>query len=173
MDNAVAAGTGTTLRLWHRFEAPPERVFAAWTRPEALKLWWCPAGWRPVQIDVDLRLDGAYRLSMNRESGAQLVTVHGRFREIQPPKRLVYTWRWDGLYPDMPESIVTVEFRAVAGGTELALRHGVLELPMCGRHLSGWLVAWERLAGVVETRTMLDQLGASPDTENRPAAGFV
>jgi DNA-binding transcriptional ArsR family regulator len=48
MDNEVAAGTGTTLRLWHRFEAFPERVFAAWTRPEALKLWWCPAGWRPV-----------------------------------------------------------------------------------------------------------------------------
>jgi uncharacterized protein YndB with AHSA1/START domain len=169
MDKAVAAETGTTLRLWHRFEAVPERVFAAWTRPEALKLWWCPDGWRPVQIDVDLRLGGVYRLSMNRERGTQMVTVHGRFLEIQPPRRLVYTWRWDGMFPDMRETIVTVEFRAVTGGTELALRQGVLELPMCGRHLSGWLVACGRLAEVVETRTMPIRHGASRDMENRPA----
>jgi Activator of Hsp90 ATPase homolog 1-like protein len=104
-----------------------------------------------VQIDVDLREGGAYRLSMNRDSGARLVTVHGRFLEIEPPRKLVYTWRWDGIFPDMPETIVTVEFRAAAGGTELALRQGVLELPMCGRHLSGWLVAFGRLGEAVKT----------------------
>ena len=153
MDNAVAAETGTTLRLWHRFEATPERVFAAWTRPEALRLWWCPAGWRPVRIEVDLRQGGAYRLSMNREGGAQLVGVHGHFLEIEPTRRLVYTWRWDGAFPDMPETIVTVEFRAVTGGTEVALRQAVLELPMCTRLLSGWLAACERLEEAVRTRT--------------------
>jgi len=173
MDKAVAAETGTTLRLWHRFEAAPERVFAAWTRPEALKLWWCPAGWRPVQIDVDLRLGGVYRLSMNREGDARLVTVNGRFLEIEPARRLVYTWRWDGVFPDMPETIVTVEFRAVTGGTELALRQGVLELPMCGRHLSGWLAAFGRLAEVAGTRTMPDRRGASWDTESCPAPETV
>ena len=169
MDNAVAAKTGTTLRLGHRFEAPPERVFAAWTRPEALRLWWCPAGWRPVQIDVDLRPSGAYRLSMNREGGAQLVTVHGCFLEIEPARRLVYTWRWDGVFPEMPETIVTVEFRAVAGGTEFTLRQEVLELPMCARQLSGWLVACGRLAAVVETRTKPDWPGRSREAANRPA----
>ena len=167
------AGSGTTLNLWHRFEASPERVFDAWTRPETLRLWWCPAGWHLAEIEMDLRVGGTYRISMWRESGAQIVAVHGRFLEIQPPKRLVYTWRWDGVFPDMPETIVTVEFRALAGGTELAPRQGVLELPMCGRHLSGWLAAYEGLAEVCETRTMLDQLGASRDTANRPAAGFV
>ena len=77
MDNAVAAETGTTLRLWHRFEATPERVFAAWTRPEALRLWWCPVGWRPVQIEVDLReaqLMG-YRIAIL--PGMLLKTVYG------------------------------------------------------------------------------------------------
>ena len=152
MDNVVAAETGTTLRLWHKFEATPERVFAAWTRPEALSLWWCPAGWRPVQIEVDLRQGGAYRLSMNQEGGARLVTVQGRFLEIERASRLVYTWRWDGVFPDMPETIVTVEFHAVAGGTELALRQEVLEIPMCTRLLSGWITACDRLDEVVNER---------------------
>ena len=168
MDNAVAAETGTTLRLWHRFEATPERVFAAWTRPEALRLWWCPAGWRPVQIEVDLRQGGAYRLSMNREGGAQLVAGHGHFLEIEPARRLVYTWRWDGAFPDMPETIVTVEFRAVTGGTELALRQEVLELPMCTRLLSGWLAACERLEEAVKTRTGTASRGWSVIQSHQP-----
>ncbi len=173
MDKAVSAETGTTLRLWRRFEAPPERVFAAWTRPEALRMWWCPAGWCPVRMDVDLRPSGAYTLSMNRDNSEKLITVHGRFLEIEPPRRLVYTWRWDGVFPDMPETIVTVEFRAVTGGTELALRQGLLELPMCGQHLSGWLVACGRLAEVVETRTILDRLATSRGAEIRPATEFA
>src|SRR4249919_18532 len=103
MDDTVAERTGATLRLWYRFEATPERVFAAWTRPEALRLWWCPAGWHPAAIEVDLRLGGSYRLSMHRAIGAPPVTVHGRFIEIEPPVKLVYTWKWDGVFPEMPE----------------------------------------------------------------------
>jgi hypothetical protein len=69
----------------------------------------------------------------------------------------------------MPETIVTVEFRAVAGGTEFTLRQEVLELPMCARQLSGWLVACGRLAAVVETRTKPDWPGRSREAANRPA----
>jgi len=110
MDDAIAAGTDTTLRLWHRFEATPERVFAAWTRPDALRLWWCPAGWVPTRIEVDLRPGGEYRLSMTRQSGTPSVTVHGRFLKIEPPRKLVYTWLWDGAFAEMPETTVTIDF---------------------------------------------------------------
>ncbi len=150
MDETLARGTDTTLRLWHRFAATPERVFAAWTRPDALRLWWCPAGWYPAQIEVDLRLGGRYRLSMNRESGAPSVTVHGRFLEIVPARKLVYTWLWDGAFPEMPETRVTVEFHAVAGGTELSLRQEALAMPFCVQHLSGWTAALDRIARIVD-----------------------
>jgi uncharacterized protein YndB with AHSA1/START domain len=149
MDIAVATGTDTTLRLWRRFEATPERVFAAWTRPEALRLWWCPAGWHPMEIEVDLRPGGRYRLSMNRVSGAQAVTVLGRFLEIEPARKLVYTWLWNGAFSDMPETTVTVDFRAVAGGTELLLRQEALAMPFCVQHLSGWTAALDRITSVV------------------------
>jgi uncharacterized protein YndB with AHSA1/START domain len=149
MDDAVATGTDTALRLWRRFEASPERVFAAWTRPAALRLWWCPAGWYPTDIEVDLRPGGTYRLSMIRESSAQSVAVRGHFLEISPDRKLVYTWRWEGAFPDMPETRVTVDFYAVAGGTELSLRQEPLAMPFCVQHLSGWIAACDRLTRCV------------------------
>jgi uncharacterized protein YndB with AHSA1/START domain len=155
MDDTLAARTDTILRLWHRFEAAPERVFAAWTRPEALKLWWCPAGWRPAQIEVDLRLGGRYRLSMTRQSCIQSVTVHGRFLEIEPARRLVYTWLWDGAFPDMPETTVTVDFNAVAGGTELSLRQEALAMPLCVQHLSAWTAALDRISRIIHHTRVL------------------
>ena len=145
MDAAFAVGAGTTLRLRRRFEATPERVFAAWTKPDALRSWWCPAGWRPAGIQVDLRPGGTYRFSMIRQCGAPPVTVEGRFLEIDHGRKLVYTWRWDGAFPNMPETKVTVDFREIADGTELALRQEALAIPLCTTHLAGWLAACDRL----------------------------
>jgi uncharacterized protein YndB with AHSA1/START domain len=149
MDDTITATTDTTLRLWHRFEATPERVFAAWTRPHALRLWWCPSGWHPTRIEVDLRPGGKYRLSMTRQSGVQSITVHGRFLEIEPARKLVYTWLWDGAFAEMPETTVTIDFRPVAGGTELSLRQEALAMPFCVQHVGGWTAAFDRITGIV------------------------
>jgi uncharacterized protein YndB with AHSA1/START domain len=146
MHDGVAAGSEFTLRLRHRFETTRERVFAAWTNPEALKRWWCPPGWHPLGIEVNLREGGRYRFSMQRESGAQVITAHGVFLTVEAPSRLVYTWIWDGVFPDMPVTKVTVDFRTVGGGTELELRQEGLSLVVCAQHLSGWMDAFERLS---------------------------
>ena len=156
MDNADAAGTDTTLRLRHRFEAPPERIFEAWTRPETLRRWWCPAGWHPEAIEVDLRVGGSYRISMWRPADAHSVTVRGRFLQIQPDTKLVYTWRWEGVFEVMPETRVTVEFRPHEGGTELALWQEELTMRYCALHLSGWLAAWSRIEGAISNPTTQD-----------------
>jgi len=105
---------------------------------------------------------------MNRENDTQMVAVHGCFLEIAPARKLVYTWHWDGAFPDMPETIVTVEFRAVRGGTELTLYQERLELPMCTRQLSGWLAACERLAAALKEPIRHDRHGSPGETANRP-----
>jgi glutathione S-transferase len=90
---------------------------------------------------------------MSRGTGE--VSVHGCFLEIEPPRKLVYTWQWLGAFPGMPETKVTVEFHAVAGGTEISLRQEALAMPFCVQHLSGWLDALDRITRIVGEPVLL------------------
>jgi uncharacterized protein YndB with AHSA1/START domain len=88
-------------------------VFRAWTQPVALREWWCPPGWVAGEIDIDLRVGGAYRIGMSRTGTAGAgVSVSGHFLEVRPPERLVYTWRWEGAFAEMPETLVTLDIES-------------------------------------------------------------
>ena len=146
MAPTVTRSEGIELRLTRRFSAPRERVFDAWTTPEALKRWWCPAGWAPVRIDVDLRAGGAYHFGMRQLDGGAVVSIEGRFLEVHRPERLVYTWRWHGAFDGMPETRVTVEFLAAAGGTEVVVVHeNFPTVQLWQRHRGGWIAACDRM----------------------------
>jgi uncharacterized protein YndB with AHSA1/START domain len=128
------------------FRSPRDAVFRAWTQPDALKRWWCPSGWVPEAIALDVRAGGVYRIGMRHPESDRRVAVAGRFLEVRPPERLKFTWRWEGAFPATPETIVTIEFREFAGGTELTLRHENFVDPSLGhQHRSGWVMACERL----------------------------
>ena len=145
--------TALAIRLRHRFDASRERVFRAWTDPEILRRWWCPAGWAPGEIEIDLRVGGKYRIGMGKLGGGPPVCVRGDFLEVECPARLVYTWRWQNAFEDMPETLVTVLFTdAPTGGTDVVLTHENLpEIPVCLRHWNGWRDAWPRIdAALVE-----------------------
>jgi len=103
-------------------------------------------GWALVEIEVDLRVAGMYRIAMrNRESGLP-VSVCGRFLEIHTPERLVYTWQWENAFLDMPETRVTVQFVESGTGTEVVLIHeNFPEVGVCLQHRAGWIAAWSRM----------------------------
>jgi uncharacterized protein YndB with AHSA1/START domain len=107
-------------------EAPREEVFRTRTDPEQLRTWWGPGEFTCPEAAVDLRPGGSYRLVMQPTAGDPFV-VAGTYREVEPPSRLVYTWRWEtGPAADGAESLVTVEFRELSAQpprTELALTH--------------------------------------------------
>lgn len=142
----AAKGAGITLRLRRKFSKPPAKVFHAWTQPEALKRWWCPPGWQPRDITVDLRAGGSYRIGMHRTSDSKPVSIEGEFVEVAPPLKLVYTWRWLGAFEEMPETRVTVEFLAVDRGTEIILTHENFPgVPSWQQHRAGWIAACDRM----------------------------
>lgn len=135
-----------SLRIERFFEATPEEVFDAWTDPEVLRRWWAvdPAGRTPV-AEVDLRVGGRYRLSMEHPDGTRH-TVAGEYREILRPTRLVYSWCWeqDDGRPDDQVSTVTVELRGEGERTKLVLEHTDLaSAESRDRHAQGWSACLE------------------------------
>jgi uncharacterized protein YndB with AHSA1/START domain len=123
--------------------AEPERVFAAWTTPEHIRRWWRPGPVRCPAAEVDLRIGGGYRIA-NQMPDGRIVWAAGRFEAIEPPRRLVYSWRMGEVGP---ESRVVVRFEARREGTEVIVTHE--RLPPAARkdHLDGWTGC---LAGLVE-----------------------
>jgi len=74
------------------FDAPARLVFQAWTRPELLQRWWVPKslGLTLLSCEADVRVGGGYRLEFARE-GAPPMAFFGRYLEVTPPTRLVWT----------------------------------------------------------------------------------
>jgi uncharacterized protein YndB with AHSA1/START domain len=139
----------TALRLERTFAATPEEVFDAWTSPEVLTRWWAAQPtWTSPGCEVDLRVGGRYTLRMRSDDG-RIYAVGGEYREVDRPRRLVYTWCWEGT--DGPDpgvvSLVTVEFHPEADGTTVVLEHSGLpsEQSRTG-HETGWIGTLENLA---------------------------
>ena len=134
------------FELQRRFRASPERVFRAWTRPAALREWWCPSGWMAGEIEVDLRVGGGYRIAMTRTAGGAPVAVSGQFLEVEPPERLVYSWCWEGAFAEMPQTLVSLELSGSVDETLLTLRHeNFVDAALRQQHRSGWISACDRL----------------------------
>ena len=143
-------GQELVLRLSHRFTAPRERVFEAWTSPEVLRRWWAPEPtWEVPVAEVDLEPGGGYRFSM-RTDGGEIHTVHGEYREVRPPERLAFTWEWE----EGPEQVVTgtenslvvVDFLEDGDGTLVELTQtGFVSGEAMGMHDHGWNAVLTRL----------------------------
>ena len=137
---------GRTLRLERVLAAPREEVFAACVDPERLATWWGPSGFTAPSIELDVRAGGAYRIAM-QPPGAELFHLHGEFLEVEPPRRLSYTFVWEPLDPDDRETIVALSFVETAAGTNLLVEQGIFATEARYEvHRNGWTEALERLA---------------------------
>ena len=127
-----------SLRLARRYPVAPEKVWRAWTDPQALKRWWGPGDQEPVSLaELDVRVGGRFRIVFGGPGGTDH-EVRGVYREVAPPRRLAFTWTWPRSTPER-ESLVTLEFRAVDGGTALAFLHEQLfDETVRDNHRRGW-----------------------------------
>ena len=77
-------------------ELPPEAIWHAWTNPERLKEWFCPAPWRVVECEIDLRPGGLFRTVMRSPEGQEYPDEGGCYLEVVENQKLVWT---DALRP--------------------------------------------------------------------------
>ena len=133
-----------SLLLVRTYRAPPEKVWRAWTEPEALKHWIGPDAANEVLVaEVDLRVGGRYRLVFTTPDGEQH-DARGVYREIVPGRKLVFTWKWHG-EPEI-ESLVTVSLEPAGAGTQMRFHQEPFVDEESRRgHESGWNGAFDKL----------------------------
>ena len=155
--NGPAPLTERTVELTRVFDAPPERVFAAWTDPRHLAGWFGPRGFTVHSCEVEARPGGMFRLCTRSPDGKDY-WVRGVYRELVPPRRLVIASTADdetGL-PALDE-LVEVSFSGERGRTRLFLRASAAGASArASAMLRGMATMWsqtvERLAGHVTRR---------------------
>ena len=79
------------------FDAPRERVWAAFTDPEKIPRWWGLRSQQTIVVEHELRAGGRWRYVQRATDGREDAAFRGIFREVTPPERLVYTFEWEGL----------------------------------------------------------------------------
>ena len=141
----MTTDTATSLRISRRIEADPDTVFRAWTEPAEMKKWYCPEGGTVDDAEADLEIGGRFRVAMRMPDGVHVAS--GVYREIERPRRLVFTWRWEGGEgPKEGETLVTVELHDKDGATELVLTHErFADTDARDGHEQGWTSALTRL----------------------------
>jgi uncharacterized protein YndB with AHSA1/START domain len=138
-----------SLELRRTFSASRDRIYRAWTDPAALSRWFSPTDrYETVVHELDLRVGGNYRIEMRHEGGARHV-VTGTYRELAPPERLAFTWRWTETAGAV-DSLVTVELIARGEATELVLKHERLDgVEEAREHEKGWVGCLAHLAATL------------------------
>ena len=140
----------TTIEVERRIGAPPDIVFSYFTDPVRYRLW------QGVDAELDPRPGGLFRVRM---TGRSRHVATGEYVEVDPPRRVVFTWGWEpdesllDEQVDVPPGASTVEVTLVADGdtTILRIRHSGLPTDRtCRFHDWGWDSTVERLVVVAE-----------------------
>lgn len=131
---------------------PARLVFEAWARPELFQKWWAPKsfGMTILSYEADVRTGGAYRLVIKHPASGEPMAFHGRYVEVTPNARIVWTNEEAG--EDGPVTTVTFEEK---GGATLVTVHELypskeaLDEALASGSTSGWGEQFEQLEALV------------------------
>lgn len=154
MTTATSA-EGRDLILTRVIDAPPEKVYKAWTDPELMKQWFAPLPWTIAKVEHEVRPGGASLLVMRSPEGAEF-PMRGVYLEVIPNRRLVFTDAYTDAWQPSEKPFMTVEitFEDAGGRTNYTarVRHWSVAdreaHEQMGFH-AGWAQCAEQLAGVV------------------------
>lgn len=126
--------------------ASPERIFQALTSKEIVDWWGRPGVFDVRMWSGDVRVGGRWQASGVARGNPY--TLEGEFIEVDPPRKLVYTWAFAGS-PIAPTT-VTFVLQAIEDGTRITVRHsGFPPGESCGNACLGWESSLDRLAEVL------------------------
>ncbi|MGE0213879.1 MAG: SRPBCC domain-containing protein [Parvibaculaceae bacterium] len=135
------------LLITRSFDAPRALVFKVWSAPEHVARWWGPKDFVVLEVKLDFRLGGGWRVGMRSPDGKDY-WASGIYREIKAPERLVFTFAWDE-FEDQPthEMLVTIGFEDVGGRqTRMRFRQAPFrDVESRDSHVEGWSESFDRM----------------------------
>lgn len=139
-----------SVSLHRVLKASPEKVYRAFTQPDAMASWLPPYGFLCTVHEMNVEVGGTYRMSFRNFSTGNGHSFGGKYVEIKPAQFLKYTDQFDD--PNLPGEMTTsVWLRKVLVGTEIKiLQEGIpsaIPVEMC---YLGWQESLEKLAKLVE-----------------------
>jgi uncharacterized protein YndB with AHSA1/START domain len=132
-----------TVTLTRVIDAPRELVFRLWTEPKHMAAWWGPRGFDNPVCELDVRAGGAIRIHMRGPDG-MVYPMTGTFREIMPPRRLVFeAVAEDQAGNALLRSLTVVTFAEEGGKTKLTVHADAIGLsPLAPQMLAGMEAGW-------------------------------
>lgn len=139
-----------SVSLQRVFKSSPEKVYRAFTDANALASWLPPYGFLCTVHEMNVEVEGTYKMSFHNFSTGNSHSFGGKYLEIKPNEFLKYTDKFDD--PNLPgEMITSVWLQKVSVGTEIkVLQEGipsVIPVEMC---YLGWQESLEKLVKLVE-----------------------
>ena len=142
------------LTVRREIAAPAEVLFDAWLDAESLGSWLRPDGIRETRAETDPREGGTFRIVMLEDESSIVHT--GTYREIDRPRRLVFTWSSPAT--KFRDSIVTVTFQPSADSTVVEIYQvGLPDEEARQSHHRGWSVILGELARLMHPETRTDR----------------
>lgn len=92
----ITTPTDREIHVERVFDAPRDRVFAAFTDPELIPAWWGPRDLTTVVDQMDVRAGGSWRFIARKPDGSE-TAFRGTYREVTAPERIVQTFEWEGM----------------------------------------------------------------------------
>ena len=137
------------------FDAPRDRVYAAYTDPALIPEWWGPRSMTTTVDVMDVRAGGSWRFVMTDADGSE-TGFRGTYREVTPPERIVQTFEWEGMPGHI--SVETATFEDLGDRTRVvttSIFHTTEERDgMLGSGMEGGLnETYERLDELLERLT--------------------
>jgi uncharacterized protein YndB with AHSA1/START domain len=159
------SGATTTSKVGDRelvltrvIDAPPSKVYAAWTQPELLKQWFAPKPWETPSAVMDVRTGGSSVITMRGPDGNEFPNP-GVYLEVVENQRIVatdaYTTAW--VPSAKPFMTMILTFEDLGGKTKYTARVLHWSAEDCDAHEKmgfhqGWSQCTEQLAALVEKK---------------------
>ena len=139
-----------TVTLHRVIKAAPEKVYRAFTEPEALSFWLPPYGFLCIVHELQAHVGGSYKMSFMNFSTGNRHSFGGNFLEIKPNEFIKHTDKFDD--PNLPGEMVTsIRLAKVSCGTELKIvQEGIPSMIPTEMCYLGWQDSLDKLTKLVE-----------------------